>query len=352
VSPSASDGRRPTVRDVAERAGVSVATVSYVVNASRPVSPATHDRVTAAIAALGYEPNSAARGLKRQRASSIGLVVPDMLNQFFAALAAGIEEAAAERDVLVVLCSTGFSAEREAHYTRLLHGRRVDGVIYLSGTGLPPAALVELADEEPIVFVDERLPGVDAPYVGADNRRGARAAMQHVIERGHERIAIIGGPDGLWTAEQRLAGYREALAAAGRDPDATPVVRGDYREASGAAALDALLDADGPAPTAVVAANDLMAVGAIERAADRGLDVPRDLSVVGFDDVPLARMLRPRLTTVRQPAREMGHAAVAALFARLDDPGSEPRLVELAAELAVRDSVATPDPAPRGKDPR
>jgi DNA-binding LacI/PurR family transcriptional regulator len=342
MATSSTDPRRPTIRDVAAHAGVSVATVSYVVNGTRTVADGTRERVESAIATLGFEPNSAARGLKRRRASSIGLVVPDLLNQFFAELAAGIEETAAKRDVLLVLCSTGFSAEREAYYTRLLHGRRVDGVIYLSGTGLPPAALVELAAQEPIVFVDERLPGVDAPYIGADNRRGARDVMRHVIEQGHERIAIIGGPDGLWTAEQRLAGYREALAAGGFDPDAAPLILGDYREASGARALDALLDGDAPAPTAIVAANDLMAIGALERAAERGLDLPRDLSVAGFDDVPLAQFLRPRLTTVRQPAREMGRAAAAALFARLDTPGGEPGRVELPAPLVVRDSVAPP----------
>lgn len=337
------ESRRPTIRDVAAHAGVSVATVSYVVNASRTVSDAARERVESAIAALGYEPNSAARGLKRRRAASIGLVVPDLLNQFFAELATGIEETAARRDVLLVLCSTGFSAEREAYYTRLLNGRRVDGVIYLSGTGLPPAALVELAEQEPIVFVDERLPGVEAPYIGADNRRGARDVMRHVLQQGHREVAIVGGPDGLWTAEQRLAGYREALAAEGMDPDAVPVVPGDYREASGAAAADVLLDRPTP-PTAILAANDLMAIGAIERANERGLSVPRDLSVAGFDDIPLAQLLRPRLTTVRQPAREMGAAAAEALFARLDAPDQGVQRVELPAPLVVRDSVAPPTP--------
>jgi DNA-binding LacI/PurR family transcriptional regulator len=333
--------RRPTIRDVAERAGVSVATVSYVVNGTRSVSGGTRSRVEAAIAALGFEPNSAARGLKRDRAATIGLVVPDLLNQFFAALVAGLEEAAAERDVLVVLCSTDASPEREAYYARLLRGRRVDGVVYLTGTGLPPASLVELAANEPVVFVDERLSGVDVPFVGVDNRRGARELMRAVLDAGHRRIAIVGGPSALWTAEQRLAGYREALAGAGIDPDAVPLIRGDYREDSGHAAAARLLDSAEP-PTAIVAANDLMAVGVLACAREWALRVPHDLSIAGFDDIPLARLLQPGLTTVRQPARDLGREAAKLLFARIDAPAGAPGHVELPAELVLRDSVAPP----------
>jgi len=328
---------RPTIRDVALHAGVSVATVSYVLNGTRPVSTGRRERVRLAMADLGYEPNSAARGLKRRRAATIGLIVPDLRNQFFAELAAGIEAAAARRDVLLVLCSTNASAEREDYYARLLHGRRVDGVIYLSGTGLPPASLIALSASEPVVFVDERLPGVDVPFVGADNRSGARALMAHVLAQGHRRIGVVGGPEGLWTAEQRMAGYREALAAAGLDPDALPAVPGDYTEATGAAAVDALLARDGL--TAVVAANDLMAVGAMLRLRERGLRVPADVSVAGFDDIPLARALTPALTTVRQPAHAMGVAAGEALLARIEAPDQPVPATRLAAELVVRDSV-------------
>jgi DNA-binding LacI/PurR family transcriptional regulator len=336
-----STGRRPTIRDVAGRAGVSVATVSYVVNGTRRVSAGTRSRVERAIAELGFEPNSAARGLKRHRAASIGLVVPDLLNQFFATLVAGLEAAAAERDVLVVLCSTDASPEREAQYTRLLRGRRVDGVVYLTGTGLPPASLVELAADEPVVFVDERLPGVDVPFVGVDNRSGARDLMGAVLDAGHQRIGIVGGPSALWTAEQRLAGYREALAGAGIDPDAVPLIAGDYREASGRDAAARLLDAP-EAPTAIVAANDLMAIGALTCARERGLRIPEDISIAGFDDIPLSRLLEPGLTTVRQPAWDLGREAAELLFARIDDPGGAPRRVELPAELVLRDSVAPP----------
>jgi DNA-binding LacI/PurR family transcriptional regulator len=332
--------RRPTIKDVAGLAGVSVATVSYVVNGTRTVATPTRHRVEAAIAQLGYEPNSAARGLKRRRAASIALVVPDLRNPFFAELAGGIEAVALERDVLLVLCSTDASAEREAYYARLLNGRRVDGVVYLTGTGLPPASLLELALSEPVVFVDERLPGVEVPFVGVANRGGARAVMEHVLASGHTDIAIIAGPEALWTAEQRLAGYREALASAGHDPDRARLLRGDYREQSGAQAVDRLWDGDARQPTVLVAANDLMAVGAIERLRQRGLRVPEDVSVAGFDDIPLARLLQPALTTVRQPADELGRAAAHALFARLDDPAAALAHVELPADLVIRDSVA------------
>jgi DNA-binding LacI/PurR family transcriptional regulator len=337
--------RRPTIRDVARRAEVSVATVSYVVNGTRPVAEVTRSRVKAAIAALGFEPNSAARGLKRDRAATIGLVVPDLLNQFFATLVGGLEEAAAERDVLVVLCSTDASPEREDYYARLLRGRRVDGVVYLTGTGLPPASLVELAANEPVVFVDERVPGVDVPFVGVDNRSGARDVMRAVLDAGHRRIAIVGGPGALWTAEQRLAGYREALAGAGIDPDAVPLIRGDYREGSGHAAATQLLGAAEP-PTAIVAANDLMAVGVLACAREWALRVPHDLSIAGFDDIPLARLLQPALTTVRQPARDLGRHAAKLLFARIDAPAGAPGHVELPAPLVLRESLAPPASPP------
>jgi DNA-binding LacI/PurR family transcriptional regulator len=168
--------------------------------------------------------------------------------------------------------------------------------------------------------------------------------MKHVLSHGHVDIAIIGGPEGLWTAEQRLAGYREALAADGLDPDGPRILRGDYREESGAEAVDRLWAEKAPPPTALVAANDLMAIGAIERLRSKGVRVPDDVSVVGFDDIPLVRLLQPALTTVRQPARALGTAAAQALFSRLDQPDAPLPHVELAAELVIRDSVAPPTP--------
>ena len=331
---------RPTIRDVAERAAVSLSTVSAVLNATAPTSQATRLRVLAAVAELGYEPNSQARNLKSRRSHAIGLIVPDVLNPFFALVAEGIGDAARDRDYVLVLCSTDSDAERESSYARLLRAQRLDGVVHLSGTGLPPAALVERAAGAPVVSVDERVPGVPGPFVGSDNRRGARLAAELALRHGHRRFGIVAGPTGLWTAEQRLAGYREALAAAGIDPDDVPTLRGDYRLESGRAAARTLLAGPpGERPTVLLAANDLMAIGALQHAASIGLAVPLDLSVVGYDDIPLATVVTPSLTTVRQPAREMGRAAAELLLDSID--GREvPASVSLPPALAERESLA------------
>jgi DNA-binding LacI/PurR family transcriptional regulator len=327
---------RPTIRDVAREAAVSVSTVSAVLNGTAPASADTRRRLHAAVAELGYEPDANARNLKRQRAGAVGLIVPDILNPFFALVAAGVEEEARERDYVLVLCSTDFEAEREAQYARLLRGRRLDGVVHLSGTGLPPTALVELARAEPVVVVDERIPGLDLPFVGSDNRRGARLAAELALARGHRRIAIVAGPPGLWTAEQRLAGYREALAGAGLDPDTMPVAVGDYRLESGRAAAARLLAAE--RPTAFLVANDLMAIGCLQQCLEAGLSVPGEVGIVGYDDVPLASLVTPRLTTIRQPAREMGRVAARILLDRIEGRPVEPA-TDLPAELVVRESL-------------
>jgi DNA-binding LacI/PurR family transcriptional regulator len=295
--------------------------------------------VLEAVAALGYEPSSHARNLKSQRADAIGLIVPDILNPFFALVAHGIEEEARQRDSVLVLCSSDFDTRREADYARLLRARRLDGVVHLSGTGLPPPALLRLAESAPLVVVDERVPGLDRPFVGSDNRRGARVVAEHVLAAGHRRIAIVAGPSSLWTAEQRLTGYRDAIAAAGVDPASIPVAVGDYRLESGRDAAARLL-AGPPAsrPTALLVANDLMALGCLQHCLEAGLSVPGDVGVVGYDDVPVATIVRPALTTVRQPAREMGRAAATLLLDEIEGSESVGN-IDLPAELVVRDSL-------------
>jgi DNA-binding LacI/PurR family transcriptional regulator len=323
------------MRDVALRADVSLSTVSAVLNGTAPASESTRLRVLAAVADLGYEPNSQARNLKRQRSHAVGLIVPDVLNPFFALVAEGVGDEVRARDYLLVLCSTDFDAGREATYARLLRARRLDGIVHLSGTGLLSAPLHELATSAQVVTVDERVHGFPAPFVGSDNRRGARWAAELALARGHRRVAILAGPTGLWTAEQRLAGYREALAAAGIDPDGVPTARGDYRLESGRAAAANLLEHE---PTVILAANDLMAIGCLQHALSVGIRVPDELSVVGYDDVPLATVVTPALTTVRQPAREMGRVAAKLLLDGID--GHEvPETVDLEPELVERESL-------------
>ena len=338
-APPRSRASRPTIRDVARGSGVSIGTVSAVINGSASVSPQTRRQVLATVAELGYEPNSAARSLKRRRISSIGLIVPDLGNPFFAMVAEGVQRAAEANDVLLVLCITWAKSEREEYYAQVLKTQRLDGVLYLSGTGIPSPSLLELAREDQVVFVDECLPGIDVPFVNAANRSGARAIARHVLEAGHRRLAIVGGPPRLWTAEQRLAGYREAIAAAGLDPDAVPLVNGDYLEPSGYAAMRTLLAGGRARPTAVLCANDLMAMGVIRCCREAGIDVPGEISVAGFDDIPAAEQLHPPLTTVAQPAHQMGEAAAQLLLHRIGAGVDPPDQLEYATTLKIRSSV-------------
>lgn len=337
--------RRPTMKDVAHHAGVSVSTVSYVLNDSGPVAPERRSRVLDAVRMLEYSPNESARSLKRRSASTIGLVVPDLTNQFFALIAEGVQQAAAGQGVLVVLCAPEATDLPEAHHAKLLRSQRLDGVIYLTSTGTLPTAVLELARFGPVVLVDEQIPGFDLPAVVCDSRRGAREIARYVIEQGHERITVIGGPSAMWTADQRLAGYREAVAATGRDPDAMPVLVGDYRQDSGFdLAATALAGPADERPTALLCANDLMAIGALEYCKSAGLQVPDDVSIVGFDDLPVSALLTPRLTTVRQPARDMGAQAATCLLTLLGEgPGDVADApAVLSTSLQIRDSVAPP----------
>jgi DNA-binding LacI/PurR family transcriptional regulator len=335
--------RRPTMKDVARHAGVSVSTVSYVLNNSGPVAKPRRARVLDAVRMLNYAPNQSARSLKRRLTSAIGLVVPDLTNQFFALVAEGVERAAAERDVLVVLCAPEATDRPDQDHARLLQSQRIDGVIYLSGAGTSPSLVLELSKSGQVVLVDEQIPGFDLPAVVADSRRGARDVAAYVLEQGHRRVAVIGGPPVLWTAQQRLAGYREAVAMAGLDPDAMPLHAGDYREASGCELAERALS--GPRrsrPTALLCANDLMAIGALQYCRQAGLRVPEDVSIAGFDDIPIASLISPALTTARQPARDMGQAAATVLLERLAGNADEQAPPPFAATLQVRESVAAP----------
>lgn len=346
---SLSPRKRPTMKDVAEHAGVSPSTVSYVLNDNGSVSASRRARVLDAMRVLNYTPNESARSLKRRSASAIGLIVPDLANQFFALVSEGVERAAAERDVLVVLCAPEATERPAFHHAKLLQSQRLDGVIYLSGAGAggSPSLILELAESGPVVLVDERIPGFDLPAVVSNGRRGARELTTYVLEQGHRRLAIIGGPDALWTAEQRLSGYREAIAACGLDPDDVPVYVGDYRQQSGTElAAIALQGPPEERPTVLLCANDLMAFGVLDYCRTAGIRVPEDVSITGFDDLPITSLVTPRLTTVRQPAREMGQRAAMLLFDLLSDEPSGETYEPFPATLQIRDSVVPPADRP------
>lgn len=340
-APTRPRGSRPTIRDVAREAGVSIGTVSAIINGRENVAEDTRRHVLRFISELGFEPNNAARSLKRGRISSIGFVVPDLSNPFFAAVAEGVQSGIGEDDVLLMLCITWSRSDREEYFARVIRTQRLDGVIYLTGTGLPSASLIELAKSGSVVFVDEVLAGLDVPFVGSQNLAGARRVAGHVLAAGHRRLAVLGGPPRLWTSEQRLAGFRKSIAAAGLDPDRVAYGAGDYSEGSGYRAAAALLA--GPPerrPSAILCANDLMAVGVMRYCRDAGIAIPGELSVTGFDDIAAAEFLQPPLTTVAQPGFAMGKAAAELLFYRIGMRAAGPPSTLFDTELRIRSSVA------------
>lgn len=337
--------KRLTIREVAHAANVSIGTVSAVINGHSSVTEKTRLRVQQCIADLGYEPNTAARSLKKHRSSSIGLVVPDLQNPFFASIAEGVHSVARKNDVFMMLGASGNEGEWEEYYAQSLRARRLDGMILVSGTGRPNVGLVNLVDTGSVIFVDECVPGLDAPFVNAANRRGARQVAHELLRRGHRDIGIIAGPNWLWTGQERLAGYREAIAAAGLDPDDIPIIAGDYTEESGYTGTQALLQTAGHKFTGIVYANDMMAIGGARYLSERGIRIPDDISIVGFDDIASARYVAPALTTVAQPGVAMGEVAAKLLLHQIG-MGDEPEVKSFSTELKIRDSVCEPSDCP------
>jgi LacI family transcriptional regulator len=329
-----------TIRDVARRAGVSISTVSYVLTGERHIGPDTRQRVLEAVNALGYRGNFVARSLKTGRTMVLALIIPDILNPFFTLVARGAEDAAREWGYSLVLCNTTVDPDREEEYLQLAQSRRVDGLIYMPGSDRFHPELHQLVRQRfPVVVVDEQVPDVDAASIFVDNRGGGRLAGRHLGELGHRRVGIIGGPPGLSTVPARIQGVLDGLAEHGVEVPPQHIVYGDYQLESGREAMRALWRTDGPL-TAIFAANDLMAIGAMQEARDWGLSVPQDISIVGFDDIPLAAMISPALTTVEQPAVIMGHAAVEVLVDALSSGEERREHRTFDTHLHVRASTA------------
>ncbi len=332
--------RPATITDVAEAAGVSVASVSRVMNGHDNVLPETRQRIAEVIARLRYVPHSAARGLITKRTQSIGVLLPDLYGGFFSELIRGIDSAAREHKLQLLLSSSHGDAAEMVAAIRAMRGR-VEGLLVLAPQ-LDAAGLGELEADVPTVFMNSRVAagasaGAIAASLSIDSYRGARKMMRHLIRRGHRAIAHISGPVDNFDAHERERGYRDELARA--LPRARPlVIRGDFTEASGYAA-GRQLGSSKTRPDAVFAANDVMAIGCLAGLDSRLVQVPRDLAVAGFDDIPLAAYVRPALTTMRVPIVELGRAAVTQLAAAIADPDTlRPTVLQLAPELVVRES--------------
>lgn len=341
--------KRPTIRDVAARAGVSHQTISRVINGRDSVAASTRERVLRAIQELEYVPNPLARGLSSDRTHTLGMVTDDVSDYFFAQAVAGAEAEARKHGLLLVVASVDIAAGGdEQGYLRMMLERRVDGLVLaqaILGKGISEL-LTSLAKRLPLVVMSARLhlPGVDV--VDVDNRQGGLDATSFLIQRGHRVIATITGPLGWPSARDRLASYRTALRRAGLKADPALTVRcRDWGPESGRAATARLLEAGVPF-TAIFAQSDLLALGAIAELRARGLRVPEDCSVVGYDDIPIASFVEPPLTTIRQPMREVGAKAVDVLLDKIaatrSRVSSRPARTLLRAELVIRQSVGPP----------
>ena len=329
-----------TIRDVAQRAGVSVATVSHVINGTRKVAPETAARVRRAMEELDYHPNAVARSLRTRKTQAIGVVVSDITNPFFATLVRGAEDAAIEAGYSLIVCNSDETPEKEDLYVRLLWRRRMDGLLIAPVRDGASSAVQELARRQmPFVFIDRKAKGVEADAVLSDNVGGAYLATQHLIERGHKRIGIVLGIPGATTTEERLAGYRRALEEAGVPLAEDLVVWGGYRVEGGRRATAKLLSLSDP-PTAIFSTNNLMTVGVLKELFHRKVRIPKDVAVVGFDDLEWAEMANPPLTTVAQQPYEIGHQALALLLEQLSRECESPaREVRIPVVLKLRGSA-------------
>ena len=328
-----------TIHDVAKRAGVAPITVSRVINNSGYASEKTRRRVEAAVAELGYVPSGPARSLRIKRTDSIALVLTDITNPFFTTVARGVEDAASEAGYTVTFCNTDEDETKEQKNLDLLLRQQVDGILLVPAMSKPDAVSYIRGHNVPVVVLDRRMPDSWADVVRCDSEGGAYKLVRYLLDLGHQRIAILTGPQGTSTADDRLAGYLHAMSEAGVPVEDGWVRRGFFNQASGYEMAAQILDQE-PRPTAVFAANNFIAIGAMKAFQVAGLSVPEDMAVAGFDDLPEALVMDPFLTVAAQPAYEMAQEATRLLLARISGEAPEaPKEIVLPTILIIRQST-------------
>lgn len=327
-----------TIKDVAQRAGVSVTTVSHVLNATRFVSDDARERVEAAVLALAYVPSAVARSLKHNTTRTLGMLIPNNSNPYFAEIIRGVEACCFDAGYNLILCNSDDQPDKQASYVRVLAEKRIDGLVLVSSGVAPDLAAQLQAQALPVVLVDREVPGLDCDLVEVDHTAGGEIATRHLLELGHPQVVCISGPAGLTPSSQRRAGWKRALAAAGVARREGDLVRGDFTSHSGYLAMQSLL-ARKQRPSAVFVCNDVMAIGALCAIHEAGLRVPEDISVVGFDDIELAAYTFPPLTTVAQPKQAIGTGTAQLLLERIAGESGAPRRLILQPELRVRKST-------------
>ncbi len=335
-----------SIKDVAREAGVSTATVSHVINNTRFVSDEVRARVLDAVERCGYYPNAHARSLASGRSQTLGLVVSDLSNPFFPELVKSIEEAAFERGFDVLLSNTNYDPARTSHYVRRFIERKVAGVVLMTSE-LDTALLGDLASRDvSVVFLDLGKPGAHMSNLSVNYEAGIEEAIGHLVSLGHKEIAFVGGPEHLRSAARRLEAFRNSMRRH-LPPARARLYPGDFKLEGGRRAAAEML-AERERPTAVLAANDLMALGVMVELRASGLQIPRDVSVIGFDDIAFAALAEPPLTTVCLPRVELGRRAVEALMTNIEHPERLGIQVNIPTYLITRDSTG-PVGAPAGR---
>jgi LacI family transcriptional regulator len=342
-----------TIKDVAREAKVSVATVSRVLNGSGPVKEETQHRIREVAGRLRYVPHGGARSLITKRTDTLGVLLPDLYGEFFSEVIRGMDETAQRHGFHLIISRSHATRHGIETAMRAMRGR-VDGVVAMS-PDLDGESLLNLPSTLPVVLLCSESPGNELDSLTIDNCRGARAMVKHLIGLGHKRIAIIKGAPRNYDAAERLRGYRLALREAGLKPERALELEGGFTEAGGYAAALQVTAMDSP-PTAIFAANDSMAIGALSALRESSVDVPWQIAVVGFDDIPLARYMDPPLTTVRVPICDLGARAVEMLLHGITQKnGHQHRRERVPTELVIRQScggqaVERPPPSPSTSD--
>ena len=328
-----------TIKDVAAAAGVSFTTVSHVVNNSRPVSADVRAKVEHAIRQLHYVPSAVARSLKARSTATIGLVVPNTTNPYFAELARGIEDGCSRNGYCVFFCNSDDDPAKQRNYLRVLQEKRIDGLI-IASAGEDSVLASSLTDtREPFVIVDRNIEGLSADLVQIDHERGAYLATKHLLELGHVRIGCITGPVAAAVSAMRVHGFIRAMAERGIDIEPSAIAESDFSGTGGQEAAGRLFDE--VRPTAIFACNDMMGIGALRAAAERGIRVPQQCSIIGFDDIEFSNYTCPALSTVGQSVRALGEAAAQMLIERISGAVSGPtRRRVITPRLVLRESTA------------
>lgn len=329
------------IHQVAEHAGVSIATVSHVINNTRYVSEETRKRVLAAMDELKYQPNALARSLRRGETKTLGVILPDSANPYFAEIGRGLELLAFQHGYSIILCNSEGNADIERQYAEVLSKKQVDGIFFV-GTGERPETLLTLQRHDlPLVVMMRDFGEIRVDSVQSDNYQGGTLATQHLLDIGHTRIACIRGQSDLSLSVLRMNAYIDTLRRAGITPDESLILQGDFHSESGYDQARKLLMRNDP-PSAIFVCNDLMAIGAICAAAELGKRVPEDIAIIGFDNILLGEYTVPRLTTVAQPKEELVQFAVQYMLERIGDGNLPPQQVVLPTKLIERQSCGCP----------